>query len=472
MVYFGNKYLTLFERAEIHLTPDETLVFQESSEARYRALDFPKTSLHYVNPLGTDILLECNEGITKQNLLQRLKHKDMSLKAITSFLEESIRRGIIWTEDKPSLKKMRITGSKQYFVPVHFSVELTSQCNLRCIYCYNESDVRKNQRLSTVQLLACLNELFENGIRIIELTGGEPLTHPDFSEILDYCGKHFILLSILTNGTLVDEVMAKEAGKYKDKLMVQVDLDGSTAIVHERLRGVPGCFKKAKKGIEFLARNNILVKVAMNVVPSNVHDIENTLLIAKQCGAYMFSYSPITDVGRAKDLRLSWSPENLRKLEELPKYLYEKYGNFLFQLKEEQIDHFLKRGNCGAGYKSCVLGPTGVVRPCPLLPESYLALGNMLDSSIEEIFGKPLVNYLSKLKEPTPEVCPDCPYQVYCNFCFIKSFYVQERTGSICSWAKSQGLDQWFDSDKLLGEKKNITGCVLPSRDKTLCGGT
>ncbi|HVP36439.1 MAG TPA: radical SAM protein [Terriglobales bacterium] len=343
MVGCEQKYLTLCEGTEIHLTPDETLVFQESSEARYRTLDFLKTNLHYVNSLGTDILLECNEGLTKQNLLQRLQRKEMSLKAITGFLEESIKRGIIGTEDEPSYRKMRVTGRRQYFIPVHFSIELTSQCNLKCIYCYNESDVRKYQRLSTTQLLKCLNTLLENGIRIVELTGGEPLLHPDFLEIVDFCGTRFILVSILTNGTLVDKTVAKGIAKYKNKLMVQIDLDGSTAVVHDGLRGVPGCFEKAKKGIEFLARDNILVKVAMNVVPSNVNDIENTLQIAKQCGAYMFSYSPITDVGRAKDLRLSWSPVHLKKLEELPKYLHERYGNFLFQLKEDQIEHFLKR---------------------------------------------------------------------------------------------------------------------------------
>lgn len=458
---FKNKYLTLAEGVYVHLTPEEASVFQKNVGLRYE-------NLRYVNSLGAEILVECNGSVTEQDLKQKLKQRVKKPEVISNFIEESVSRGIIRTEDSRSLRNLKITGSKQYFIPVHFAVELTPQCNLRCIYCYNESGLQKNQKLSTPQFLTCLEVLFKNGVRIVELTGGEPLTHPDFSEIISFCGTHFLLISILTNGTLVNAVLAGEIAKYKEKAFVQIDLDGSTASVHDMLRGVPGSFEKAKKGIELLAKNRIFVKVAMNVLPSNVDDIEKTLLVAKQCGAHMFSYSLITDIGRAKNLNLSWTPEQVAKLQELPKYLYEKYGNFFFQLNEEQIAHLSKRKNCGVGYRSCVLGPTGEVRPCPLLPESYLSMGNLLTSPMEEIFRNPLVDYLSKLKAPTPETCPDCAYQTYCSFCFIKPINIQEKMGRVCSWAKSSGLNLWFDPDRLRNRKKNYTVCSLPSRDKTM----
>jgi radical SAM protein with 4Fe4S-binding SPASM domain len=467
MVDFTSRYLTSSEGIEVHLTPEEVLVFQKNVSSDTKNFGYGNTNVHYLNQFGAEILLECSRRVTEQDLKHKLKQRVKKPEVISNFIEESIRRGIIRTEDGRSLRNLKITGSKQYFIPVHFAVELTPQCNLRCIYCYNESSEENNQRLPTPQFLTCLEELSKNGVRLVELTGGEPLTHPDFSDIISFCGTNFFLISILTNGTLVNAALAGEIAKYKKKVFVQVDLDGSTASVHDMLRGVPGSFEKAKKGIELLAKNSIFVKVVMNVLPCNVDDIEKTLLVAKQCGALMYSYSFVTDVGRARSLNLSWTPKQVANLQELPKYLYEKYGNFFFQLNEEQIGHFAKRRNCGAGYRSCVLGPTGEVRPCPLLPESCLTLGNLSNSSMEEIFRNPLVDYLSKLKAPSPETCPDCPYQVYCGVCFIKSFYVQEKTGTVCSWAKSSGLNLWLDPDKLRNQKKNYTACSLPSRDKT-----
>ena len=45
----------------------------------------------------------------------------------------------------------------------------------------------------------------EQGLLYLLLTGGEPLLHPDFREILTALHRMGLLVSVNTNGTLIDE---------------------------------------------------------------------------------------------------------------------------------------------------------------------------------------------------------------------------------------------------------------------------
>ena len=58
----------------------------------------------------------------------------------------------------------------------------------------------------------------------INITGGEPLLHPDFFKIADEIIKRKIRLAVLTNGTLIDDKMADKIATLK-LVLVQVSLD-------------------------------------------------------------------------------------------------------------------------------------------------------------------------------------------------------------------------------------------------------
>jgi len=57
----------------------------------------------------------------------------------------------------------------------------------------------------------------------------------------------FDRVTILTNGCLIDKETAQFAGDYREKIIFQTDLDGSTPELHDSIRGVPGAFKKNAK---------------------------------------------------------------------------------------------------------------------------------------------------------------------------------------------------------------------------------
>ena len=93
--------------------------------------------------------------------------------------------------------------------PLSASLELTYRCNWRCVFCYNprHNDLRG---LPTARWLDVLDELRGLGTLYVALTGGEPLTHPEFLTIARGVRERALALRILTNGALVTEPLAAE----------------------------------------------------------------------------------------------------------------------------------------------------------------------------------------------------------------------------------------------------------------------
>ena len=82
-----------------------------------------------------------------------------------------------WTPSA-RLKQMAVERAQ----PLSASLELTYRCNWRCVFCYNPRH-HDRRGLSGAEWVGVLDELRALGTLYVALTGGEPLTHPEFSAI-------------------------------------------------------------------------------------------------------------------------------------------------------------------------------------------------------------------------------------------------------------------------------------------------
>ena len=146
----------------------------------------------------------------------------------------------------------RYFGSFTFRSPIGASVELTNSCNANCVFCYRGSSPKKGTYLH--KWSECFSSLEANGIHTVELTGGEPTYHPEFSEILDYCAERFSKIRLLTNGFLLEDMIPSliRAAKTSD-LLVQVDLDSVQKSRHDRIKDLAGSHDKAIRAIELLS---------------------------------------------------------------------------------------------------------------------------------------------------------------------------------------------------------------------------
>ncbi|MFT5434074.1 MAG: MoaA/NifB/PqqE/SkfB family radical SAM enzyme, partial [Myxococcota bacterium] len=86
-------------------------------------------------------------------------------------------------------------------VPLVVSMVVTNRCNYSCGYC-DRWDGRGRQ-LTTLEILAMLDDMAALGTRRIIFTGGEPLIRKDMFDIIRRAKTHGMKVHINSNGVLV-----------------------------------------------------------------------------------------------------------------------------------------------------------------------------------------------------------------------------------------------------------------------------
>ncbi|NCQ35934.1 radical SAM protein, partial [bacterium] len=81
---------------------------------------------------------------------------------------------------------------------------ITRTCNLRCVHCYSDSMAQQYPgELDWQQMQSVVDDLAAYQIPSLLLSGGEPLIHPRFFDLVDYATAAGLKLTISTNGTLI-----------------------------------------------------------------------------------------------------------------------------------------------------------------------------------------------------------------------------------------------------------------------------
>jgi radical SAM protein with 4Fe4S-binding SPASM domain len=358
---------------------------------------------------------------------------------LLGFVMNAIRSGWLELQETPSQRTTRVTGSRTAFYPPHMSIELTVGCNLRCDYCYRESDATKLSHMPTEELLDLIEKLWAAGLRTVELTGGEPTVHRDFRRILAKCTDKFEMVGVLTNGTRLDDQLAQQFAEMGYKLMYSVSLDASTPELHDARRGVKGAWARTTQNIARLAKLGVAIRVSMVVDERNFDDIESTLLLARSLGARAFSYSPLLPLGRGKDIfSRTWKMNGMEVFKK-EKYLAERYKGFLGVLSEETVCEVEGEEGCGAGYRTFAMDPWGNIRPCATFGSNEVVFGNLRTQSLEEVFGQPAIFAMKQLRAPSPEFCSGCRHADFCRYCVLRGLHASESVPE-CAWRKQPAI--------------------------------
>ncbi len=149
--------------------------------------------------------------------------------------------------------------------PVSGSLELTPLCNMNCRMCY--------VRLSPRQARA--------GVLFLLLTGGGPLLVPGFKELYLALKAEGMVLTLNTNGTLLDEQWADFFARHKPR-RVNITLYGADDAAYETLCRCPGGFEKALAAVRLLRARGVDVKLNGSGTPENVGEMDRLYAIARQ----------------------------------------------------------------------------------------------------------------------------------------------------------------------------------------------
>ena len=164
----------------------------------------------------------------------------------------------------------------------HFMVyEPTLLCNLHCSFCYvadilNPSDWRSRE-LSLEELDGIF---FENGLKAVNITGGEPFVRKNLLSIFELLQKKGMHCDyITTNATMLTEEKVQSLGALAASGFlrhISVSIDGPEEF-HDEVRGLKGAFQKTTTNIKRLRKafreNGVPPRISVNTTlnQGNVH---------------------------------------------------------------------------------------------------------------------------------------------------------------------------------------------------------
>ena len=177
-------------------------------------------------------------------------------------------------------------------IPIAGTFELTERCNLDCVHCYlGDRRGRGAGEMPGELLRALVAESIDAGCLDVLLTGGEALLRPDFPDIYREARERGALVTLFTNGTLVDRAHLALFRELPPTL-VEVSLYGATAPVYERVTRVPGSFERCLAGVGRLLDAGVRLALKTVVLRSNLEEVEAMAALARSLGV-RFRLDPI-----------------------------------------------------------------------------------------------------------------------------------------------------------------------------------
>lgn len=198
---------------------------------------------------------------------------------------------------EPKLTEYLHRKASRAGIPLSGTFELTPCCNMACKMCYVRMTKQQQEAIAPLRTakewLQLAEEAKKQGLLYMLVTGGEPFLHPDIQKIISGLHRIGLLVSINSNGTMIDENVIAWL-KQSPPCRVNVTLYGASDGTYQRLCGNPNGYTQAVRGIRLLKEAGITVKINCSVTPYNLDDIEGIFSFAQKEGllvqatSYMF----------------------------------------------------------------------------------------------------------------------------------------------------------------------------------------
>jgi len=320
-------------------------------------------------------------------------------------------------------------------IPVRSMIELTYVCNHKCRHCYNPA-IEKQRELGTEEIFSVIDQMTEMGTRQISFTGGEIFTRPDIMDIIYHSRKRGLIVSLLTNGTLITEGIADKLISW-GVIKFEISMLGGSRETCDKMTGVKGSFDRIVGALKMLRAKGVVPIMKTCVVDINIDEIEQMARLAKALNV-TFRYSP----GIIPKLDLSPDPlkcridaesyvDMKRRVREIIGRIDDRQGKSnrgkIRMAKRKERLGFWERDklfNCMAGNTCIFIDPYGRMKTCMILPEPSFDLRSM---TVREGWEN-IKRFVDSLVKPEDWACLSCDVRDWCSWCPGRSYV---STGSI-----------------------------------------
>lgn len=272
------------------------------------------------------------------------------------------------------------------------SLELTTDCNLRCKHCSSDYGNKEIINMSAENILKIIRWANQHHTESVTLTGGEIFCLKDIADKLTLIRNHFKgNISIITNGTLIDDKMAELIRKNIDKVYISLDGYDSKSVAAIRGKHV---FEQVMQSVELLHKENIsAISLSMVLTSENKNNLD-----------------------RFKDLCASIGVEPMPRILTVRGRALKNYDSLVWEREKGTEDNVLKNPNmvsvCTAGTDNLSVNADGTIHLCSALEDSNFAISTL--DSLEH-----LDHVLRKMRSmcvvDTVDTCKECIVRYFCS---------------------------------------------------------
>lgn len=306
--------------------------------------------------------------------------------------------------------------------PLEVSIEVTRRCPLECLHCYNNlpmgDHAARAAELTLQEHVHLLDELVQAGCLWLLYTGGEIFARKDFLEIYTEAKKRGFLITLFTNGTMINERIADYLTEYRP-FAIEITLYGATRETYEALTQIPGSYDRCIRGIRLLLERGLPLKLKTVPTTINQHETFEMKRLAEEEFGVEFKFdsliNPRIDCSQSP-LAVRISPEKVVELDFSEPKRREDYRRMAEQelsmpLSVEHTER--QKYTCGGGVAGCAIDPNGTMSICVI---SHQQGYNIREGSFREGWEGPL-REIRNQPRTRPSICDRCQIQSLCSMC-------------------------------------------------------
>ncbi len=410
----------------------------------YVLFDRDKCETKFLSKEEYDVL--CLFSGTGSSIENAVSNERKNLK-IRDIIDNNIRYGyIVPCNNETVVTNLRKKYSSGTFgkvpvlsFPTIADIIVTRKCNLRCVHCNMSAGAQINNELTFNEWKKIFDQLEENGIFKIQISGGEPLCHRHIEDIINYVGSKKYRVSMLTNGTLIDKHIAILLSS--NMVSVSISIDGSTSDAHDTFRGTNNSFFSTMEAIKLVNIYGIICTVSTTIHKKNKNQIREIFDICKNNNIYMLQFNFIDAIGRgASANKWTLSPVEKQEVYRIFDEIKNNYNGSMKLFINNPYD-LLKAGDhekrsviCKAGVYSMTIDADGDMYPCVIGAQiRKKRIGNVIENSILELWrsNKEWGVFRGDITLDDLKVCSKCKYSSLCTMkkCRMRSILSGDVAG-------------------------------------------
>lgn len=225
-------------------------VFIVDGEKKSCIYDLSNSKLYSINNLLAEKIHQVNRG--------KIDEKDVEPE-LKSIFDDFIIKGIFILTETPIYHD--ISDIKEKKSDCQFAwIEITTKCNLKCIHCYNESDIRCDNVMSFETFQYVIDILVNMKVPKIQLIGGEPFFDKKLlKKMLDYVIGKFEYIEVFTNGTLITDSWFNYLAHNNIRMALSVYSYDEQ--MHDNVTGIVGSWTRTNSTINNLKKYGIPYRI-------------------------------------------------------------------------------------------------------------------------------------------------------------------------------------------------------------------